>query len=183
MEEAAKLRNLAEKNVGEIKELTKKVNYFRSSKYTSEVIDIFQKSEEYQFNLFGKAFASYNRGAAHVLRQFHHLLPNKKLMCEVFEGSFTDRRFQNGADFIPFSEEELKEIAEVDAQSGEVWMPLAVVKPTFFELYDPFCNEQETSMKTLDDTTISNVEAASKNPRSVEAPTPQNETSIPSSEI
>lgn len=147
IEEKAKFKSVADKNAEEVKELTARVEHYKSAKYTEEILDIFQKSEEYQSELFAKAFVFYDRGAAHVLRQFHHLIPDKRLMWKVFEGSYTDRQFRSGADFIPYSEEELREIAKVDAQVGEVWTPPHAIHPTFYELCDQFRNEPETTLE------------------------------------
>lgn len=94
-EEKAKCKNLAEKSAEEIKNLTAQVEHYRSAKYTEEIMDIFQKSKDYQSKLFAKAFVYYDRGAAHVLRQFHQLILDKRLMWKVFEGSFIDRQFRS----------------------------------------------------------------------------------------
>lgn len=106
-EKSQEYKTLAEKAQEEVKTLSEKVDHYTSSAYTEEVINVFQTSEDYQNELFGKTFAFYDRGAAHVLCQFHHLIPDKRLMCEVFEGSFADKRFRGGSDFIPYSKEEL----------------------------------------------------------------------------
>lgn len=95
--------------------------------------------------MYLKTFAFYDRGAAYVLRQFHHLIPDKKLMCKVFEGSFADKEFRGGANFMPYTEEELKEIDEVDARTGDTWVPPPSVHPNFFELCDRFRVEHDAA--------------------------------------
>lgn len=90
-EEKIKHEDLTEKNAKESRRLTAQVEHYKSARYTKEVIDLFQKSEDYQTKLFAKAFVFYNWGAAHVLRQFHRFIPDKKLMWKVFEGSNMDK--------------------------------------------------------------------------------------------
>lgn len=53
-------------------------------------------------------------------------------MCEVFERSFGDPEFWGGANFIPFTAEELKDIAQFDSHSWIEWTPPPPAKATFF---------------------------------------------------
>lgn len=149
--ELAKYKELAGKHAEEAKGFSAKVDYYRSAAYTEEVITLFQQSEEYDAALTDKAFVFYDRGSAHVLRQFHHLIPDKKQMWKVFEGTYSERQFRGGADFVPFSEEELKEITEADSKSGDTWAPPPAVHPNFFELCDQFRNEPETPLEQPED--------------------------------
>lgn len=82
--------------------------------------------------LFDKASSYYDRGAAHVLRQVHKFISDKNFMCKVFKGSFRDPEFWGGANFIPFTVEELKDIAAFDAQTRNSWTPPPPAKLTFF---------------------------------------------------
>lgn len=48
VEEKSKFKSLAKKSTAEIKELTVQVDHYKLAKYTEEVINIFQKLEDYQ---------------------------------------------------------------------------------------------------------------------------------------
>lgn len=145
------------KNADEVKRLTDKVQYFKSEEYTTKVLDIFKSSKVYQSELFDKAIPFYNYGATHILRQFHQFIPDKRLMCKAFESSFAEKEFRSGADFVPFSEEEMKEIQDVDVQSGEVWIHPPLVRPTHFELCEQF-NKTRTTSNAVPTTTTSDGE-------------------------
>lgn len=67
-------------------------------------------------------------------------------MWKVFEGAYTDKQFRDGADFVPYSTEELKEIADIDAKSREEWTPPPEVHPHFFELCDQFRDESDVPL-------------------------------------
>lgn len=97
------------------------------------MLDIFQKSEEYQSKFFEKACSYYDWGVSHILRQFPQFIPDKKLNYKVFEGSFAEMEYRVGVEFISFTVEELKDIALADAQSGNTCTPPPPAKPTFFD--------------------------------------------------
>lgn len=59
-------------------------------------------------------------------------------MWKVFDGTYSERQFRGAADFVPYSEEELREIVEADAKLGEVWAPPTPTQPTFYELCESF---------------------------------------------
>lgn len=75
---STQLQDLVEKKTKDVQSLTDKVKYFKSSEYTGKVVDIFQNLEEFQSVLFEKACSFYDRGAMHILRQFHQCIPDKK---------------------------------------------------------------------------------------------------------
>lgn len=104
-------------------------------------------------------------------------------MCKVFEGSFEDPEFRVGANFIPFTEEELKDIALFDAQSGRSWTPPPPVKPTFFELCNQLRAFDEVIVMPSNDNVasieVSPIEAAPTDTPTVEALTPHDTTLAP----
>lgn len=117
-EEAAKFKTLVDEITEEARMLNDRVKYFESSEYTEKVIDLFQKSGEYQLEFFYKVISYYDRGAAHILRQVHKLIPDKHFLCKIFEGKFGDPEFRGGANVVPFSTEELKDIDVIDSSSS-----------------------------------------------------------------
>lgn len=96
-----------------------KVNDYESAECTAKVIDVFRASMEYQDELFEKSNSLFDWGCAHILHQFHQYILGKTLMCQTYEGSYIDPSLRNDCDFIPFTEDELKEIADSDRRSGD----------------------------------------------------------------
>lgn len=71
-------------------------------------------------------------------------------MCKVFEGSFGDPEFRGGADFIPFTVDELKDITAFEAQIETSWTP-PLTKLTFFELCEQLRTSAEVSTMPSDE--------------------------------
>lgn len=92
------------------------MSYYESAEYTAKVV--YRSSPKYKDEPYEKSNAFYDRGCAHILRQFHQLIPNKALMCRVYGNSYTDPEFRGGCDFVPFIESELAEIAAADLKEG-----------------------------------------------------------------
>lgn len=44
-------------------------------------------------------------------------------MCWTYEGSYTDPNFRDGCDFLLYTEDELKEIIEMDREAERLWNP------------------------------------------------------------
>lgn len=55
-------------------------------------------------------------------------------MCQTYEGSYIDPSLRNDCDFIPFTEDELKEIADSDRGVGRQWNPPLLTSPTLVEM-------------------------------------------------
>lgn len=91
------------------READNKVLYYESAEYTAKVVDIYRGSSAYEDELFEKFNAFFDRGCAHILRQFHQHIPDKALMCRVYESSYADPEFKSGCDFVPYTESELEE--------------------------------------------------------------------------
>lgn len=85
-----------------------------------------------------KACVFHERNINHVILQFHHSISDKEKMYRVMGSSFHEGEFRGGADLVPFSEEELEEICQLDAETGESWTPPEIVHPSDLELCDRF---------------------------------------------
>lgn len=66
--------------------------------------------EDYTKELEKKTISFYDREALSVLRQMHHLVVDKGWLLDVFEAPLDAPSCRDGANFIPFSEEELDEL-------------------------------------------------------------------------
>lgn len=97
-----------------------KIKYYESTGYTVKVIDISQGTPEYDQELFNKCNTFFNRGCAHILWQFHQYIYDKTLMCQAYVGTYADPRFRDGCDLVPYTEDELKEITDLDQSEGRV---------------------------------------------------------------
>lgn len=98
------------------------------------MIDISQGTPEYDQELFNKCNTFFDRGCAHILRQFHQYIYDKTLMCQAYVGTYADPRFRDGCDLVPYTEDELKEITDLDRSEGRVWNPPPLISPNLEEL-------------------------------------------------
>lgn len=55
-------------------------------------------------------------------------------MCWTYEGSYTDPNFRDGCDFLLYTEDELKEIIEMDREAERLWNPPPQILSTLAEL-------------------------------------------------
>lgn len=111
-----------------------RIKFLESAEFTAGVIQTFRDSEEYGDEVFKKSNTFFERGCAHAFRNFHQLIPDKQKMVEVYLGIAVDPQFRNGSDFVPFTEEEMQEIKEMDQNEGRVWNPPALTSPNFNDL-------------------------------------------------
>lgn len=70
-----------------------RVTYLESGDYTAKVVDVYRSSSKYEEEVYKQAIGFYERGCAHVLRQLHHLVPDKASLCRIFEGSYAHPQF------------------------------------------------------------------------------------------
>lgn len=87
-----------------------RIKFLESLEYTSGVINVFRESEEFGDEVSKKSNGFFERGCAHVLRNFHHCITDRARMVQVYLGTPTDPRFKDGCDFVPFTKEEIQEI-------------------------------------------------------------------------
>lgn len=120
-----------------------KVVYYESANYTTKVVDIYHNSPALEDELYSRCSGFYERGCVHILRQFHHLITNKALICRVFERSYAISEFKNDCNFVPFTESELAEIAAANQKARREWTPPASVHPDLAELCDQLRKEPE----------------------------------------
>lgn len=66
-----KLKETEKDLVVKYKVAADEVEYYKSSGYTTKIIEIFHASSEYQDELFDKSNTFFDRGCAHILFQFH----------------------------------------------------------------------------------------------------------------
>lgn len=55
-------------------------------------------------------------------------------MVHVYLGTYPDPRFRDGCEFMPYTEEEMKEIIEMDQSEGRVWNPPPLTSPSLDNL-------------------------------------------------
>lgn len=108
-----------------------RINYYESSEYTAKVVDEYRATPEYEEELFVRCNSFFDRGYAHMLRAFHQYIPDKTLMCKAFDSIYTNPNFRNGCDFVPYTENELKEIYELDQNEGRQWTPPPPISPSW----------------------------------------------------
>lgn len=99
---------------------TERIKFLESLEYTAGVIKVFRESEEYGDEVFKKSNVFFERGCAHVLRNFHQCITDRKRMVHVYLGTPADPCFRDGCDFVPYTEEEMQEIVEMDQSEGRV---------------------------------------------------------------
>lgn len=95
-----------------------KVSHYEFAEYIAKVVDIYWSSPKFEEEFYEKSKAFYDRGCAHLLRQIHQFIPDKALMCMVYESSYANRKFKNGCNLVPFTESELVEIVATDLKKG-----------------------------------------------------------------
>lgn len=115
-----------------------KVAYYESMEYTTKVVDAYSFPQNLKTSSTIDVVVSYERGCAHILCQFYHLIPDKALMCRAFEGSYANPEFRSCCDFVLFTESELPEIAAADQKVERQWTPPAPVHPDLVELCDQY---------------------------------------------
>lgn len=121
----------------QVEELKKKVEYFESEEYTKKVVEVFKESEAYKDVVISESFVYLKRGSAHMVRQLHHFFKDETPLIEAYELFFANREARGGANFVPFSDEELQEIREMDVENKQdPWTPPTPTVPTFFDLVD-----------------------------------------------
>lgn len=91
-----------------------KVAHFECADYTTKVVDTYRSSPAFEDELYVRSNTFYDRGNAHILLQFYHLIPDKVLMCRAYESSYANPDFRNGCNFILFTDSELAEITTTD---------------------------------------------------------------------
>lgn len=55
-------------------------------------------------------------------------------MCEAFDSNYTNPDFRDGCDFVPYTENELKEIYDLDKNEGRQWNPPPPISPNLEDL-------------------------------------------------
>lgn len=111
-----------------------RIKFLESGDFTAGVIQTFRESEAYADEVFTKSNAFFERGCAHVFRNFHQFIPDKQKMVEVYLGIAVEPQFREGSGFVPFTEEEMREIKEMDQNEGRTWEPPISTSPDFYDL-------------------------------------------------
>lgn len=113
----------------------REVQLLRSAEYKECLIADFKKSREYESEIKARAVSFFHKGVIHVIRQLHHLVPDKMSLVDVYKNNFDAEACRKGADFVPFEEDELESLRALDEEKGlPEWTPPERVHPTFWEL-------------------------------------------------
>lgn len=98
-----------------------KINCYESTEYTAKVVNVYRGTLEYEEELFVRCKGFFYRGCVHVLRAFHQYIPDKTLMCRIYDSNYPNPNFRNGCDFVPYTKNEIKEIYDLDQSEGRCW--------------------------------------------------------------
>lgn len=134
-----------------VEELKKQVEYYESAEYTDKVVVAFQGSEEFKNSIILGSSDYMKRGLAHMVRQLHHFFEDKTPLINAYKLFLSSREARGGANFVPFSEEKLKDIHEMDAGNNEdPWIPPTPSVPTFFDMVDSTMLADIVGIPTVD---------------------------------
>lgn len=145
------LKQSSESKKGEIVELNKDIEWYKSEEFKNRMVDDFRGSDEYKNELCGKAYVFMNSGAAHIVRQIHHFFKDKTPLLQAYDGLYGERAYRGGSDFVPYTEEELRQISGFDRKKGEEpWQPPPPTNPTFFDMLKIFSPASGASLGSKD---------------------------------
>lgn len=101
------------------------------------MIDNYKSSVEYNAELGREADSFLDKGCIHVICQLHPYFEGKSILLRAFEANFDNEACKQGADFVPFTTEEMDALRERDEQRGRAaWNPPPPSNPTFWDLLD-----------------------------------------------
>lgn len=168
--ELALLRTEKSEAVWLVDAKTWEVASLRSADYKECIIADFQKTGRYKSEIEDRATAFFGKGVVHAIRQLHHLVPDKKLLVEVYNNSFEAEGCKKGADFVPLQGEELEVLQAFDSNKGlPEWVPPAPAHPTFWELQEAASDDadvEEVAVAELPDESGSSSSALAEPERS-----------------
>lgn len=111
------------------------LTYCKSENYKKNIIDDFKSSVEYNAEMGREANSYLDKGCVHIIRQLHHHFEDKSILLKAFEANFDNEACKRGADFVPFTVEEMDALRERDEQRGRVvWNPPPPSNPNFWDL-------------------------------------------------
>lgn len=113
------------------------LEHLKSAAYKDDIIAEFKRSAEFEQAVDVEAASYLDKGIVHAIRQLHRFVPDKRLLVDMFANNFDAEECRSGTDFVPYTDEELKAVREVDASKGlGDWVPPEPVHPNFWELLD-----------------------------------------------
>lgn len=113
------------------------LNLCKSDRYKKNIVDDFKSSAEYNEVIGREAGSFLDKGCVHIIRQLHPYFEDKSIILRDFEANFDNEACRQGANFVPFTAEEMDALRERDEQRGRVvWNPPPLSNPTFWDLLD-----------------------------------------------
>lgn len=113
------------------------LKYSMSDNFKKNIIDDFKSSAAYHEEIGHEAGSFLDKGCAHIIRQLHPYFEDKSVLLQVLQSNFDNQVYRHGADFIPFTTEELDALQERDEKRGKpFWNPPNPSTPTFWEMLD-----------------------------------------------
>lgn len=108
---------------------------FQSQAYVDTIVSEFQASDAYKDAIAEASYGYMKQGKNHMVRQLHYYFKDKAPVINAYEMLLTNKEARDVADYVPYSEAEVKELQEYDAEEHlEAWTPPAPSVPTFFDL-------------------------------------------------
>lgn len=76
-----------------------------------------------------------DKGCVLILRQLYLYFEDKSILLQAFHVNFDNEVYRQGADFVPFTIEEVDALPERDEQRGRPsWNPPTPTTPTFWDM-------------------------------------------------
>lgn len=76
----------------------------KSAQHRDNIITDFKKPQDYELEIRAQGIPFLDKGVIHAIHQLHHLVPDKKLMLDVYDNNFDVEAYRKGADFVSFQE-------------------------------------------------------------------------------
>lgn len=101
------------------------------------MIDNFKGSEDFGKELRKEVITFLEKGCIHIIRQLHPYFEDKSVLLQAFKANFDNEACHKGADFVPYTTEELDALHDNDLKDNlPEWIPPPVSHPSFSELLE-----------------------------------------------
>lgn len=94
--------------------------YCKSENYKENIINDYKSFAEYNEKIGREAGSYLDKGCVHIICQLHHHCEDKSILLRAFEANFDNEVCRRGADFVPYTTEEMDALREKDQRRGRV---------------------------------------------------------------